>query len=67
MLGHIEPVDVGVVELTFEIGLDVVMVKERTACHCMARMSDRETVFNHVLTIGYVAEGEFMSGRDVTD
>ena len=57
---------VGVVELTFKVGLDVVMVKESTTSHGMTRMSDGETVFNNIFTLGNVAEGEFVTCGDVT-
>ncbi len=41
------------------------MVKERALFHCVACMADRETVFDHVFTLGDFARSELVAGRNV--
>lgn len=59
------PLHVGIVELTFEIGLDVMVVEERAESNVMLGMSDGETILDDVLTLPDVLECKLMPCRDV--
>ncbi len=56
---------VGVVELTLEVGLDVVVVEEMALGYGVARVTDGKSVFDDVFALGDVAQGKFMTRGNV--
>ena len=62
---HGTTLDAGIVELSFEVGLYVVVVKKRSLSDVVAGMADREAVFDDVFILLDVGEGELVTCRNI--